>query len=96
MIFNNFRNRPVIFLSELLNECMEKLYRAHLLSSDYNHNVYATAPALTNSFHELGNKASRGNHRHSSRIAFVNSVRLPMTAGPCPGRGVRGANASQV
>jgi hypothetical protein len=51
MIFNNFRNRPVIFLSELLNECMEKLYRAHLLRSDYNHNVYATAPALTNSFH---------------------------------------------
>ena len=46
MIFNNFRNRPVIFLSELLNECMEKLYRAHLLSSKYNHHVCTKAPAL--------------------------------------------------
>lgn len=64
---------------------MEKLYCARLLTSDYNHHVYDTAHALTNSFHTLGDTASDGNHHHSFTTAFVNSVRLPMiVVGPYP------------
>ena len=37
---------------------MENPYRAHLLSSEYNHHVYAKAPALGYSFHKLGDEAS--------------------------------------
>jgi hypothetical protein len=35
---------------------MEKPYRAHLLSSDYNHHVYAKAPTLVYLFHEIGDE----------------------------------------
>jgi hypothetical protein len=37
---------------------MEKPYRAHILSSECIHHLYAKAPSLTYSFHELGNEAS--------------------------------------
>ena len=37
---------------------MEKHYRAHLLSREYNHHVYAKAPTRAYSFHELGDEAS--------------------------------------
>jgi hypothetical protein len=37
---------------------MEKLYRVHLPSNEYNHHVYAKAPTLTYSFHELGDGSS--------------------------------------
>jgi hypothetical protein len=30
---------------------MEKLYRVHLPSNEYNHHIYAKAPTLTYSFH---------------------------------------------
>ena len=40
-----------------MNECIEKLYRVHLLSSEYNHHIYAKDPALSSSFHELYDKA---------------------------------------
>jgi len=36
---------------------MEKHYRARLLSSEYNHHMYAKAPPLAYSFHELCDKA---------------------------------------
>ena len=44
--------------SELLNKCMDKPYLAHLLSSEYNHHVYANAPTLSYSFDKLGDEAS--------------------------------------
>ena len=37
---------------------MEKPYLTHLLSSEYNHHVYAKASALAYSFHKLGDEAS--------------------------------------
>jgi hypothetical protein len=37
---------------------MEKPYHAHLLSNEYNHHVYAKAPTLAYSSHELGEEAS--------------------------------------
>jgi hypothetical protein len=37
---------------------MKKPYRAYLLSSEYNHHVYAKAPALAYSFQELGDEVS--------------------------------------
>ena len=43
---------------KLLNDCIEKPYRAHFLNREYNHHVYAKAPALAYSFHELGDEAS--------------------------------------
>lgn len=53
------------------SECMEKPFRTHLLSKEYNHNVYAKAPAHAYSFHELGDEACLlGMATNSSRIAF--------------------------
>jgi hypothetical protein len=46
------------FFQNILNECMEKPYRANLLSSEYNHHIYANAHALPYSFHELGDETS--------------------------------------
>jgi len=43
---------------KLLNDCIEKPYRAHFLNREYNHHVYAKAPALAYSFHELGDEAT--------------------------------------
>jgi len=37
---------------------MEKPYRAHLLSSEYNYHVYAKASVLAYSFYELGDEVS--------------------------------------
>ena len=37
---------------------MDKRHRAHFLSSEYNHHIYAHAPTLASSFHELGDEAS--------------------------------------
>jgi hypothetical protein len=37
---------------------MQKPYRVHLLSSEYIHHVYAKAPAIAYSFHELSDEAS--------------------------------------
>ena len=37
---------------------MEKSYRAYLPSSEHNRNIYTKAPALTYSFHELGDEFS--------------------------------------
>ena len=48
----------MIFCSEHLNKCMEKTYSAHLFSSEYHHIAYVQCPALTYSFHELGDEAS--------------------------------------
>jgi len=39
-----------------LNECMYKRHRAHFLSSEYSHHVYAHAPTLASSFHALGDE----------------------------------------
>jgi hypothetical protein len=43
---------------KLLNDCIEKPYRAHFLNREYNHHVYAKAPALAYSFQELGDEVS--------------------------------------
>ena len=48
----------VNFPPELLNECMVNPYRTHLFSSVYYHHAYAKSPALTHSFHDLGDKDS--------------------------------------
>jgi hypothetical protein len=37
---------------------MDKPYLAYLLSSEYNHHVYANAPTLGYSFDKLGDEAS--------------------------------------
>jgi hypothetical protein len=53
-----YENGRVIIFSELLNKCMDKPYLAYLLSSEYNHHVYANAPTLGYSFDKLGDEAS--------------------------------------
>jgi len=47
LFFKQFKKTDEsLFFSEHLNECIEKLYRAHLPSSEYNHHAYAKAHAL--------------------------------------------------
>jgi hypothetical protein len=57
LCFNNLRKRTSHNFFRT-SECMEKPFRTHLLSREYNHNVYAKAPAHAYSFHELGDEAS--------------------------------------
>ena len=65
LFFNNWRKRTSHNFSKLLNECMEKPYRAHLPSSSRTH---VCIPG--NNRRSL----SWENRRHTSRIAFGNSA----------------------
>ena len=49
MLFNDLRKRVKMFF---------RTFRAHLVSSEYNHHVYTKALTLSYSFHELVDEAS--------------------------------------
>jgi hypothetical protein len=58
LVITSGKKRDNMDIFKLLNDCIEKPYRAHFLNREYNHHVYAKAPALAYSFHELGDEAS--------------------------------------
>jgi hypothetical protein len=65
--FQPFKKRTIHNFSELLNECMEKPYPAHLLSIEYNHHVYTRLfiPRTSQRSHYCGNR------RHSSLLHVI-------------------------